>query len=341
MKLTERADGLVVKADSEYEKAAEQVLEYKDGTFASRLPEELKALSVGMPRPSTEGMLVEENIVYAKWGKRAMLLDLYGPSSGGEEVLPVIVLVHGGGWGKGSHRTYRPLAINLAKRGFYTIAAEYRLSGEAPIPASVFDLKACIRWVRANATEYHFNPNAIGITGGSAGGHLSALVGVTGGDLRFEGTAKHLEHSSEVNAILSFYGPFANPNPKALGEDIEGRITLEESGPDYHIRKGVRVPPLLCINELRPPEDQKIHNRWGKDSVRWVQENGTGQAHFFIYNAPHGVLLFAPFQNQAVDYAAKFFRSALEEPDAWRSEFETESSCDKQQRENTGQIPID
>jgi len=257
-------------------------------------------------------MFVEEDITYAAWDKRAMLLDLYGPEKTLSEKRSVIILVHGGGWGRGSHKGYRSLAINLAKRGFFTIAVEYRLSGEAPVPAAIYDIKACVRWVRANAETYKFDADAIGITGGSAGGHLSALAAVTNEDRRFEGTANHLSFSSEINAVLSFYGPFGWINKQALGKNMEGRIAYKEALPDHHIRNGATFPPLLCVNE-DIEKHRRSHNDWGKDTVQWIKKNEAGEADFFVYQAPHGYLHFFPFQEKAIDHAEEFFKRVFDQ----------------------------
>ena len=298
------------KAEAEYKKAADHVEEFRVTTFRERLQD--KTIETRVPNPSTDGMFVEEDITYATWDKRALLLDLYGPEKNVSKKLPVILVVHGGGWGRGSHKGYRSFAINLAKRGFYAIAVEYRLSGEAPVPAAVYDLKACVRWVRANAAKYNFDPDAIGITGGSAGGHLSALTGVTNGDPRFEGTANHLESSSEINAVLSFYGPFGWIIKQSLGKEMEGRISYEEALPDYHIRNGVTFPPILCINE-NIHKHRKSHKNWGEDTVQWIKDNQAGEADFFVFDAPHGYLNFAPFQEKAIDHAEEYFKRVFEQ----------------------------
>jgi len=310
IELTKRDDGLYIKADSEYQKARGQVEEFTVTKFRDRLRD--KTTKTRVPNPSTEGMFVKEGVTYAVWDNRVMLLDLYGPEKNLSEKRPVIILVHGGGWGRGSHKGYGSLAINLAKRGFFTIAVEYRLSGEAPLPAAIYDIKACVRWIRANAKKYKFDPNAIGITGGSAGGHLSALVAVTSGDNRFEGTANHLDFSSEINAVLSFYGPFAWLFKQALGEEMEGRMAFKEALPGYHIRNGVKFPPLLCINE-DIEKHRKSHKDWGESTVQWIKDNDAGDADFFIFEAPHGYLHFSPFQDKAIDHAEKFFQKVFKQ----------------------------
>lgn len=310
VELTKRADGFYIKADSEYKKAWDHVEEFRGTKFRERLKD--KTIQTRVPSPSVEGMFVEEDITYATWDKRALLLDLYGPEKSVSEKLPVIIVVHGGGWGRGSHKLFRPFAINLAKRDFFTIAVEYRLSGEAPVPAAIYDLKACVRWIRTHAEKYNFDPNAIGITGGSAGGHLSVLTAVTNGDRRFEGTSNHMDVSSDINAVLSFYGPFGWLFKQALGEAKEGRISYEEALPDYHIRNGTKFPPMLCINE-NIHKHRKSHKDWGEDTVQWIKKNQAGEADFFVFDAPHGYLNFAPFQEKAIDHAEKFFKRVFEQ----------------------------
>ena len=100
-----------------------------------------------MAQPPVDGLDVHENLVYARWGIRAMLLDLYVPKRADKKQLPLVIFVHGGGWVRGSHRGYRPAAIALAKRGFATATVEYRVAGEAMFPAAIYDVKAAIRWL--------------------------------------------------------------------------------------------------------------------------------------------------------------------------------------------------
>lgn len=90
-------------------------------------------------RPSADGLTVPENLVYAIWGRRGLVLDLYVPETVSAPC-PVLLILHGGGWIQNSHRTYRSFAMKLAKRGYATACVEYRLAGEsassAPRPAA-------------------------------------------------------------------------------------------------------------------------------------------------------------------------------------------------------------
>ena len=83
----------------------------------------------------------------------------------------------------------------------------YRLSQHAVFPAQIEDCKAAIRWLRANAAKYHLDPDHIGVWGASAGGHLVALLGTTGGVKELEGTGGNLDQSSRVQCVVDWFGP--------------------------------------------------------------------------------------------------------------------------------------
>jgi acetyl esterase/lipase len=132
-------------------------------------------------------IVIEENITYGKAGDTELKLDLARPQ--GDGPFPAIVFIHGGGWYQGNPQGYRGQIQEAARRGYVAATISYRLmqfdeskketTTATPIfPAQIHDAKAAIRWVRANASKYHINPNRIGVTGGSAGGHLSLLVGL-------------------------------------------------------------------------------------------------------------------------------------------------------------------
>ncbi len=144
----------------------------------------------------------QADIEYAKVGDVSLKLDLHRPQG---ERPPVIVYVHGGAWRGGSKEDV-PIG-SLMERGYAIASVNYRLSTQAVFPAQVHDIKAAIRFLRANAGVYHINADKIVIIGSSAGGHLAALVGVTNGVKALEGTVgEHLEQSSDVQGIVSFFG---------------------------------------------------------------------------------------------------------------------------------------
>jgi acetyl esterase/lipase len=162
---------------------------------------------------ATANVVVEKGITYGKGGAEDLKLDLARPEHT-EGLLPAIVYIHGGGWSGGNRKAYGNEIQEAAKRGYVAVTIEYRLtqpdkSGKAkyPFPAQIEDCKCAVRWLRANAEKYHVDPNRIGASGGSAGGHLSLLVGVTGSLKKFEGTGGNPDVSSQVQAVVNYFGP--------------------------------------------------------------------------------------------------------------------------------------
>ncbi len=153
-----------------------------------------------MPLPA--GARVEKDIVYAEAGGRPLGLDLY---LSGQPGRPLIVWVHGGAWRSGSKdRCPAPVAL---RAGFDVACVSYRLSGAAIFPAQIHDVKASVRWLRANAAKYGYDAGRIGAWGSSAGGHLVALLGTSGGVAEMEGAVGVTGVSSRVQAVVDFFGP--------------------------------------------------------------------------------------------------------------------------------------
>lgn len=152
--------------------------------------------------PGTVAM--KANLVYARYGAREMHVDLYYPKTGAGP-FPAVVWVHGGGWQSGDKTRFRRQAALMAAHGIAGACIEYRLSGEAKFPAAIQDVKASVRWLRAHAGEYHINADKIGAAGGSAGGHLVCLLGVTAGVREFEGDGGNPDQSSKVQAVAALY----------------------------------------------------------------------------------------------------------------------------------------
>lgn len=145
------------------------------------------------------------DIEYARVGDHRLLLDLYLPKKS-EKPLPLIVWVHGGAW-IGGNKKWCP-AVRMVAKGYAAASINYRLSPVAAFPAQIHDCKAAVRWLRANAGKYGLDPHRIGVWGGSAGGHLVALLGTTAGNKELEGTVGgNLQYSSTVQAVCDWFGP--------------------------------------------------------------------------------------------------------------------------------------
>lgn len=135
-------------------------------------------------------------------------LDLYLPPTGSGP-FPLIVWVHGGGWRTGD-KVLDAAAFQrrLLQSGYALASIGYRLSGVAKWPAQIHDVKAAVRHLRANAARYHVDTARIGAWGSSAGGHLVAVLGTSGGVAALEGSAiGNATYSSRVRAVADWFGP--------------------------------------------------------------------------------------------------------------------------------------
>jgi acetyl esterase/lipase len=151
------------------------------------------------------GTKVHRNMEYVKDGHERNKLDLYLPEKA-DGPLPVIVWIHGGAWSAGSKDNPGQVLAFVGK-GYAVASINYRLSQHATFPTQIEDCKAAIRWLRANARTYQLDPEHVGVWGASAGGHLVALLGTTGGVKELEGQGGNAEQSSRVQAVVDFFGP--------------------------------------------------------------------------------------------------------------------------------------
>jgi acetyl esterase/lipase len=165
-------------------------------------------------------------VTYYKPSSRPVLLDLYLPPARTNTVYPFIVYVHGGGWSGGTQRTtgafedWPGVLASIAAKGYVVASVDYRLSGEAPFPAAVQDVKAAIRWLRINAATYGVDKSRGLVWGPSAGGHLAGLVGASCGAADLEpvavaqpasgGSDRSAESAPEesdcVQGVVGWYG---------------------------------------------------------------------------------------------------------------------------------------
>jgi acetyl esterase/lipase len=163
---------------------------------------------------AADDIVVEENITYGQGGDVDLKLDLARPKEGSGP-FPTIVCIHGGGWLGGNRQSYRPLIESAAKKGYVAVTITYRLTqpdpetkvAKYPYPAQIHDCKCAVRWLRSVAEKYHINKDRIGVTGGSAGGHLSLLVGLADEKAGLEGDSGHSDQSSRVQAVVNVFGP--------------------------------------------------------------------------------------------------------------------------------------
>ncbi|MDQ6526570.1 alpha/beta hydrolase [Nocardioides sp. LHD-245] len=152
------------------------------------------------------GVEVHRNIPFAPYGRRG-LLDVYTSEVTPAGGAPVLLQVHGGGWTIGNKdQQGLPLMQHLAAKGWVCVAINYRLAPRDPWPAQIIDVKAAIAWIKAHIAEYGGDPDYIAITGGSAGGHLTALAAVTPNAPEFQPGFESADTS--VQAAVPYYGVY-------------------------------------------------------------------------------------------------------------------------------------
>ena len=166
---------------------------------------------VGAAKPAAQaahlpkGFRVEKDLQYVSGGDEAQRLDLYLPEQPGAKPLPLVIWIHGGGW-RGGNKTGCP-ALGMLAMGYAVASVEYRFSQKALFPAQIQDCQAALRWLRANSKKYNLDADHFGVWGSSAGGHLVALLGTSGGKHAFAPVGGNEEQSDRVQAVCDFFGP--------------------------------------------------------------------------------------------------------------------------------------
>ena len=152
--------------------------------------------------------VVKADLEYASVGDVSLRLDLYTPAAA-ESPLPALLWLHGGAWAVGDKSDMAvERLLPLVAHGLAVASANYRLVSQATWPAQLHDVKAAVRWLRANADEHGLDRDRIAIGGASAGGHLASMTGLTAGDAGLEGdVGDHAGVSSAVGAVVALFPP--------------------------------------------------------------------------------------------------------------------------------------
>jgi acetyl esterase/lipase len=152
------------------------------------------------------GVNVTRNIVYRRVAGRSLKLDVVAPATEHTR-RPAILQVHGGSWVMGDKREQGwPLLSHLAANGWVCFNLNYRLSPGATFPDHLIDLKAGLAWIREHADEWNIDPDFIAVTGGSAGGHLAALMALTANDPEYQPGFE--EADTSIQAAVPIYGVY-------------------------------------------------------------------------------------------------------------------------------------
>jgi len=210
------------------------------------------------PSNSLKGKILRD-FVYRTVNGVAVKMDIYYPEEIDAHPLPVTVYIHGGGWTGGDKRAGEGIvdARVLLTHGFVVVSINYRLAPTYRFPAQIEDVKCAIRYLRAYAQRYHLDPERIGVFGGSAGGHLAALLGVADEIAGFD-KGEYLGQSSRVRAVVDMFGPTnltlltSDPDHRRLIQQVFGSVEiLKQASPVTHVSKD--DPPFLILHGDKDP----------------------------------------------------------------------------------------
>jgi acetyl esterase/lipase len=290
--------------------------------LSSLLLSTIAPLALAQPGPKVplpQGTRVLEDIAYVPGGHERQKLDLYLPPTGSR--WPLVVAIHGGAFRMGS-KEGEPAGVFVA-RGFAVAAINYRLSQHAVFPAQIEDGKAAVRWLRANAARYGYDPERVASYGASAGGHLAAMLGTAGDATVFE-VGANLEVSSRVQAVVDFFGPTDflqmdahRPSPEAMVHDTADSPESQLVGgpirdnPD----RVARANPITYVTPDDPPflvvhgdADLLVPHHQSELLEAALRKAGVRVRLVTILGGPHGGETVAKGLPTALDWLAEELR---------------------------------
>jgi acetyl esterase/lipase len=217
---------------------------------------------------------VERDITYCTADSVPLKLDVHYPKMMNGPA-PVAVWVHGGGWTSGSKLGGTGFADvpELVSRGYLVVSVDYRLAPQYKWPAQIQDVKCAIRFLRANAARFNLEPNKMGAWGGSAGGHLVALLGTADASAGFEGSGGYEDQSSRIQAVVDMFGPadlpqlfrgFTGGIVSQVFGNVNGTDILQRASPTTFATQD--DPPFLILQGDRdtvvpPSQSQTLYER--------------------------------------------------------------------------------
>jgi acetyl esterase/lipase len=285
-----------------------------------------------------KGLRRQRNVAFHRVAGKTLKLDVTIPSApvpAGRDRRPALLQIHGGGWVIGDKREQGlPLLNHMAAQGWVGFNANYRLSPGATFPDHLVDLKRALVWIKEHADEYGIDPDFVCVTGGSAGGHLTALMGLTVGDPRFQPGFE--EADTSVAAAVPFYGIYDFTPQGAFGSDpaiyekllepivmkafvAEEPEAYELASPIHHLHAD--APPFLAVHgdrdTLAPVDDARTFVQ----RLREVSDQPVLYAE--MQGAQHAFEVFPSLRTARVIEGVERFLSTL-----WARRPETEAEGD-------------
>jgi len=270
-------------------------------------------------------MGIRKDQVFAECDGRTLRLDIF--EADGAPNQTAILFLHGGGWRQGSREFMAPIARIMAARGFTGIAVQYRLTGEAPWPAQIHDVKAAIRWTRLHASDLGVDPERIVPWGHSAGAHLALLAAGAPDYPALEGEVGPLGASSRVAAVIAVHAPTKFHLGRArIRASTNAAILMGEAATEEAARA---ASPITYASENFPPalllhgaQDRIVHPSQSQamaDALLALE--APVDLHIF-HGLGHGFTALPSVRRQVAAEAAFFLDRTVVDPDKYRLEIE-------------------
>ncbi|MBN1302097.1 MAG: alpha/beta hydrolase [Melioribacteraceae bacterium] len=263
---------------------------------------------------SVKNIIEVRNTIYKVQGDHALSMDIFRPYIEGNGLLPVVVMIHGGGWASGDKSHLIPLAQKIAENGFAASTIEYRLSPEAKYPAALQDISCAVYWIIRNRALYNIDTSKIMLLGCSSGGQLATLAGQFINDKKFIdpecGKAGKVRAIINIDGILDFTHPAESAKDtipgnhsaasRWLGTTLKETPSLWKSvSPVNNVHKD--MPPVLFLNSLL----ERFHA--GRDQmIELMNEYGIYSEVYIVKDSPHAIWLFYPWFDEVYVAVIKF-----------------------------------
>lgn len=257
----------------------------------------------------------EYDVTYCTMDGVELKMDIYYPEAvTGSR--PAVMYVHGGGWASGSKADGAGVKdiLALQQAGFLTVAIDYRLAPKYKFPAMIEDVKCAVRFLRAHAEQLNIDPDRMGVYGGSAGGHLVNMLGVTDQSAGFD-VGEYLEYSSRVQAVVDMFGPadltveFPGGYGR-LGDTVFGGFDAALASPVTYVTSD--DPPFLI---LHGDKDELVPFAQSESFYARLQAAGVPSELVVVKNAGHGFAptggAISPTRAQITQMVVEFFNQYL------------------------------
>lgn len=255
-----------------------------------------------------------KDIEYKYIDSTSLQLDIYKLKDL-KKPAPVMIFIHGGAWRSGKRSDYLPYLIDYAKKGFVTATVSYRLVKQAVFPAAVQDVNCAVKFIKTHAAEYGINPEKVVLIGGSAGAHLSMMIGYGGHEALFNQDCP-LDNDSKVNAIIDLYGPADLTTPYA----ISTYQTQDFLKTNYEENPGIykMASPNTFISSDDPPTlifqgtiDSLVPVSQSDSLANWLENAGIPHEYHRLKGWPHTMDLAVEVNEYCQFYIDRFLEQHL------------------------------